>query len=130
MSGPSRVRDYKDLIVWQRSLELSGVCHEIVSSMPRGERGELGSQIRRAAISVPANIAEGHSRPGRGEYLNFLGIAYASLKEVECHLYILERLGHRSAAITRALSLSDECSRMLTVLRRRLSERDAVYPQR
>ena len=85
----------------------------------------MASQIRRASTSIPANIAEGHSRPGRGEFLHFLGISYSSLKELECHLYILERLGHRSTLLSRALSLCEECSRMLFVLRKRLTQRDA-----
>lgn len=128
MSGPARVRDYKDLIVWQKSLDLAAICHDIVAALPRGERGDLASQIRKSSSSVPANTAEGHSRPGRGEFLSFLGIAHGSLKELECHLLLLERLRHGSAKLSRALSLTQECSRMLATLRRRLAERDADAP--
>jgi len=116
-----KVRDFKDLIVWQRAVELAATCHDLVGSLAGPAKRELASQIRRAASSVAANIVEGHSRPNRGEFLHFLGIARGSLKELESHLLTLERV-HRyhSARLDRALALSDECSRMLTVLRRRL----------
>jgi len=116
-----KVRDFKDLIVWQRAMELSATCQDIVNSLGGPARRELASQIRRAASSVTANIVEGHSRPNRGEFLHFLGIARGSLKELESHLLTLERVHrHHSARLNRALALSDECSRMLTVMRRRL----------
>ena len=117
------VRDYKDLVLWQRAMELSAVCHDLTSLLTGPARREFASQIRRAANSVTANIAEGHSRPGRGEFLNFLGIARASLKELESHLLTLEHLGYyRGQRLDQSLSLADECSRMLTVLRRRLHD--------
>ena len=118
-----RIRDYKDLIVWQRAMELAETCHDIVALLPHGAKRDLASQIRRAANSITANIAEGHSRPSRHEYLNFIGIARASLKELESHLLTLERIGRaRGPRMNRALALTDECSRMLTALRRRLTE--------
>jgi four helix bundle protein len=116
-----KVRDFKDLIVWQRAMELSATCHDLVGSLAGPAKRELASQIRRAAGSVTANIVEGHSRPNRGEFLHFLGIARGSLKELESHLLTLERVHrHHSPRLNRALALSDECSRMLTVMRRRL----------
>ena len=119
----NRIRDYKDLIVRQRAMELAETCHDIVALLPHGAKRDLASQIRRAANSITANTAEGHSRPSRHEYLNFIGIARASLKELESHLLILERIsGARGPRINRALALTDECSRMLSVLRRRLTE--------
>ena len=118
------IRDYKDLIVWQRAGELEVCCSEIVSRLAGPAKREVGPQIRRAANSVGANIAEGHSRPGRGEYLQFIGYARASVKELESHLLSLERLGHATGPrIDRALALCEECSKMLAVLRRRLVER-------
>ena len=119
----NRIRDYKDLIVWQRAMELAETCHDIVALLPHGAKRDLASQIRRAAHSITANIAEGHSRPSRHEYLNYIGIARASLKELESHLLTLKRIGRaKGARLVHALDLADECSRMLTVLRRRLSE--------
>ena len=120
------IRDYKDLMVWQRAGELEVCCDDILSRLSGPAKREIGAQVRRAANSIGANIAEGHSRPGRGEFLQFIGYARASLKEVESHLLSLERLGHASGPrLNRALALCDECSRMLTVLRRRLRERDS-----
>jgi four helix bundle protein len=119
----NRIRDYKDLIVRQRAMELAETCHDIVALLPYGAKRDLASQIRRAANSITANIAEGHSRPSRHEYLNYIGIARASLKELESHLLTLQRIGRaKGARLVHALDLADECSRMLTVLRRRLSE--------
>jgi four helix bundle protein len=116
-------RDFRDLIVWQRACELEACCAEVLARVTGPGRRELAPQIRRAANSIVANIAEGHSRPRRGEFLQFLGFARASLKELESHLLSLERLGYaRGPRLNRALALSDECSRMLTVMRRRLIE--------
>lgn len=120
----SSIRDYKDLLVWQRAGELEVCCADLLARLVGPAKRELGPQIRRAASSVGANIAEGHSRPHLGEYLQFLGFARASLKELESHLLSMERLGYsRGPRLNRALALCDECSRMLTVLRRRLESR-------
>ena len=120
------IRDYKDLIVWQRAGQLEVCCAEILARLTGPAKRELGPQIRRAANSIGANIAEGHSRPGRGEYLQYVGYARGSVKELESHLLSLERLGHASGPrLNRALALCEECSKMLTVLRQRLLERDA-----
>ena len=118
-----QTRDFKDLIVWQRSIELSKVCYDIVRSAPRQAVRGLGPQLVDAADSVGANIAEGHGRSTRQDYLRFLGVAHASLREVESHLLNLERArGVRGPRINLALSLCVECGKMLTVLRRRLGE--------
>ena len=87
-------RDYRDLIVWQRGQELVREAYGVARHLPVEERFELGSQIRRSATSVTGNIAEGHSRPTRRDFLRFLGIAYASLKELESHLLTAERVGY------------------------------------
>ncbi len=114
-------RDFKDLVLWQRAMELAAECHDITALLAGPARRELSNQIRRAANSVTANIVEGHARPGRGEFLHFLGIARGSLKELESHLLTLEHLGfYRGPRLNRALALSEECSKMLTVMRQRL----------
>jgi four helix bundle protein len=117
------VRDYRDLIVWQRARELTGLAYTIARGLPSEERFELASQIRRASVSVPANIAEGHSRRHRSEFLQFLSIAYASLKELESHLLTAEAAGYVSRdRLADALAASAEVSRMLVAMRRSLGD--------
>ncbi|HEY3269230.1 MAG TPA: four helix bundle protein [Armatimonadota bacterium] len=86
------VRNYADLDVWQVSMEFVEACYAVTRAMPADERYGLCSPLRRAAVSVPANIAEGHARRRTREYLHHLDIAYGSLAETETHLRIAERL--------------------------------------
>ena len=83
MAGNSSVISYRDLIVWQRGMALAAACYRKTRSFPRTEIYGITSQIRRAATSVPSNIAEGNGRETTGAYINFLRIAQGSLKETE-----------------------------------------------
>jgi four helix bundle protein len=115
------IRDYRDLVVWQRAMQLAEASHALACSFPRTGTSGLGDQLRRAAMSIPANIAEGNGRRHRGDYLRHLGVARGSLMEVQTHLELARRLDFADPiGVQRALSLCDEISRMLTVLRRRL----------
>ena len=115
------IRDFRDLIVWQRAMQLVEASHALASSFPRTGTSGLADQLRRATMSIPANIAEGHGRRHRAEYLRYLGVARGSLMEAQTHLELAKRLDFAdSTRIQGALSLCDEISRMLTVLRRRL----------
>jgi four helix bundle protein len=87
------INSYKDLVVWQRAMDLAVATYVLTKSWPKEELYGLTSQIRRSAISVPANIAEGYGRDNRGSYQQFLRIAQGSLKEFETHLQIAERIG-------------------------------------
>src|SRR3982750_3388 len=87
-----RLRDHRDLKVWQIALDLVVESSRLGELLPPRERYGLAAQIRRAATSVPANIAEGHGRLLRGEYLHHLSIARGSLKELEIHFAVAERL--------------------------------------
>ena len=119
--GAMPVRSYRDLIVWQRSMELVEETYALCSRLPLSERMVLGDQMRRAVVSVAANIAEGHSRAHRKEFLHLLSIAKGSLMELEAHLLIAERVRFLSIGEIRpALSLLDEVSRMLNAMRSRL----------
>ena len=71
-----RIRSYRDLEVWRRAMELARLCYEATAEFPKREVYGLASQIRRAAVSIPSNIAEGHSRRSRLAYLNHLSILY------------------------------------------------------
>jgi len=86
-----RVRSFKDLRVWQQAMILVDACYAMTRRFPSDERFGLVSQIRRAAVSVPTNIAEGHGRTGVGEYLRFLSVTRGSLRELETLLLISGR---------------------------------------
>ena len=111
------VKSYQDLIVWQKSMDLVVVCYRIAQSFPKEEIFGLTSQLKRSVVSIPANIAEGHGRLTRGEYINFLGIAQGSLRETETHLLIAKRLNFtRDEQLQPAISLIEEIGKMLTNL--------------
>lgn len=92
------IRSYRELEVWQKSIDLVVECYRISESYPKAELYGLTSQLRRAAVSVPANIAEGQGRSHTKEFLNHLSIAYGSLMEVETHLQIAARLNYLDTA--------------------------------
>lgn len=82
-SNTARIRSYKDLIVWQKSVKLVSAIYQLTRKFPRFEQFGLASQMQRAAVSIPANIAEGYGRNTKNEYANFLRIAHGSLTELE-----------------------------------------------
>jgi len=112
------INSYRDLTVWTRALALVEAVYRLTGQFPPDERFGIVSQLRRAATSVPANIAEGYGRATRGEYLNHLSIARGSVNEVEALLHVSARLGmitpDGSAVV---LGYVDELQRMLTRLR-------------
>jgi four helix bundle protein len=87
------IQSYRDLRVWQKAMELGELCYRGTQGFPREELYGAVIQIRRAAASVPANIAEGYGRESRGEYIQFLRIAQGSLKELETHILLSQRAG-------------------------------------
>ncbi|MDQ1155260.1 four helix bundle protein [Brevundimonas sp. SORGH_AS_0993] len=129
MSGEWRVasgevRHYRDLLVWQKALTWVELVYADSRSWPSDERFGLISQVRRAAVSVPSNIAEGCARRSTPEFLRFLSIARGSLAEVETQLILAQRLAYiEEAALTRLLEAADEISRMLSGLISKLEER-------
>ncbi len=112
--GAKRVESYRDLIVWQKSMDLVVKSYELAKRLPSNETYGLASQIQRAAVSVPANIAEGYGRHHLGDYLHHLSIANGSLKELETHLLVAQRLSFlREDQIEPALQLASEAGRIL-----------------
>jgi len=87
------MQSYKELIVWQKGIKLVTEIYRTTEKFPKTESFGLTSQIRRAAVSIPANIAEGYSRKHRPEYIQFLRIAFGSGAELETHLIIATNLG-------------------------------------
>ncbi|MGZ3283496.1 MAG: four helix bundle protein [Xanthobacteraceae bacterium] len=92
MSGPA-ITSYRDLRVWQDAMSLAESCYRLSRGFPREEMFGLTSQIRRASASIPANIAEGHGRENTRSFIQYLRIAQGSLKELETHLLLAERVG-------------------------------------
>ena len=115
---------YRDLRVWQEAMNLTEQCYRLVRNLPPDELYGLSSQIRRAAVSIPANIAEGYGRAHRREYLQFLSVSQGSLKELETHLLLCERLDLCAAeAVDKILQKADQLGRMLGGLQRALQQR-------
>ncbi len=85
------IRSYQDLQVWQEGMNLAEACYQLTNAFPKEELYGMTSQIRRAAASIPANVAEGYGREYRAEYIQFLRIAQGSLKELETHLLLSAR---------------------------------------
>ena len=105
----NKVKSYKDLIVWQKSMDLVIEIYKLVKKLPKEETYSLSDQMRRAVVSIPSNIAEGYTRKSTNEYLNFLSIANGSRTELETQLLICERIKYLSEADTeKAFVLIDE----------------------
>lgn len=126
---PSQIKSYRDLLVWQKAIDLVVEAYRATAQFPKTETYGLISQIRRAASSIPANIAEGYGRGSRRDYAQFLFIAQGSLKELETHLIVAEKLSY----LTRSqrehlLSQTDELGRMLGSLIRKLKLSAAATP--
>lgn len=91
---PDGVGGFQRLAAWQKSMDLVEAIYRETSNWPREETYGLVSQVRRAAISIPSNIAEGHGRSGAREYAHHVSIAYGSLSELETQILIAQRLGY------------------------------------
>jgi len=114
-------KHYKDLIVWNRAIELVVDVYGLAGSLPSSERFGLASQLRRACVSIPSNIAEGHERRSRKDYRRFLLLALGSLAELETQLVICERLELLSSKqMLSARRLADEVGRMLRATEQKL----------
>ena len=118
------IRSYRDLRVWQSAMDLVEQIYRLTEGFPRHETYGLASQMQRAAVSIPANIAEGHERHHGREYLQHLAIAQASIAELETHVEIAWRLRYvTEEQLAGALELSDAVGRQLRALRKSLAQR-------
>ena len=108
---------YRNLILWQKSMDLVVEVYKLIRLLPKEETFALGSQMRRSAISIPSNIAEGQARNSDKEFTRFLSIAQESKAEIETQLEICTRLGYLNTDQTaNAMSISDEIGKMLNVM--------------
>ena len=111
------IKDFKDLTVWQKSMDLVEEVYKLVKLLPSDETFGLASQMRRSVVSIPSNIAEGQSRHTTKEFLNFLSIANGSKSELKTQLQICVRLGYISCEKAKnAILLCEEVSKMLYAL--------------
>lgn len=116
------IQSYRDMIVWQKAMDLCVEIYRLTNQFPKAELYALTNQIRRAAVSIPSNIAEGQARKSTAEFLNFLSIAKGSLAEMETQLTLAVRLGYLLPAhVQIAEQLSSEVRKMLSGLVTKLS---------
>ncbi|MBI4368093.1 MAG: four helix bundle protein [Candidatus Omnitrophica bacterium] len=119
------IKNYKDLGVWQKAMDLVADCYEASKKFPNREAFGLVTQIQRSAVSVPANVAEGHARQHTKEFLQHLSIACGSLAELETHLEIAARLCYLDDhSLRQLLGKTSEIGKMLNGLRRALQNKD------
>jgi four helix bundle protein len=121
----SRIRSHRDLLVWQKAMDLADMTYEATDRFPSKEEYRLVSQLVRAAVSVPANIAEGSTRATSRDFAHFLNIAKASIAELDTEIEVARRRGYVTEPEAEELfGLMDELSRMITSLRTRVMSRN------
>jgi four helix bundle protein len=115
------VQSHRELIIWQRAIQLCVAVYEVTRSFPRDEIYGLTNQLRRASVSIPSNIAEGYGRLSREQYRHFLGIAQGSNLELQTQLVIAKELGYvAESAAGKVEAVSYEVGKMLTALLKKL----------
>ncbi len=118
------VDSYRDLVAWQKAMDLSVECYAITKQFPREELFGLASQIRRSSSALAANIAEGHGRETPGAFVQFLRVAQGSLKELETHLILSARVDYLDQNVERQLlERCDELGKIVRGLIRSLQRR-------
>jgi four helix bundle protein len=124
MSDEPRIKSYRDLRIWQDSMALAEAMYKLTRAFPKQEMFGLTAQIRRSSASIPANIAEGHGRENTQSFIQYLRIAQGSLKELETHLMLAERVevvGKKQ--IEGPLQACEAIGKMLRLLIRSLQEK-------
>ena len=116
------IKDFKDLFLWQRAMDLVVEVYDLVKKLPKEELFALSDHIRRAVISIPSNIAEGQGRNSSKEFIHFLSIAKGSKAELETQLLLCVRINYlKELEIEKAMSLVEEVGKMLHSLQKRLT---------
>ncbi|TRU08217.1 MAG: four helix bundle protein [Microcystis sp. Msp_OC_L_20101000_S702] len=120
----SKIQSYRDLRVWQEAVNLAESCYRLTKTFPKEELYGMTTQIRRASVSIAANIAEGYGRKTRGEYIQFLYIAQGSLKELENHWLISQRVELASSqSVNPILNQCESVGQLLLTLIRSLENK-------
>jgi len=124
------IRDFTELRVWQKGMQLTSAIYAATRTFPRDEQFGLTSQLRRCAVSVPSNIAEGHSRNQHGEFLRFLLIARGSLGEMKTQLWVAHNEGMLDDATTQKLvNDASELMKQVSALHSALEKRGKKPPK-
>jgi four helix bundle protein len=124
----ARIQSFRDLLVWQRAMEMTIVIYRLTQGFPREEAYGLTGQLRRSAVSIPSNIAEGQGRLNTGEFKQFLGIARGSNCELQTQLEIARSLGMRdSELLDEAEDLSHEIGKMIFTILGKLKTGTVVH---
>ncbi len=117
-------KSYRDLEVWQRSMQLAKRIYQVTRSFPNDERFGLTNQLRRASVSIPSNLAEGHARFGSGEFSRFISIAMGSVAEIETQILLSTELGYLRTELSSELMADLETiGKMLRGLAKAISKR-------
>lgn len=124
MADTPLIRNYRDLAVWQKGMDIALAVYKVTKSFPDDERFGLTSQLRRASVSVPANIAEGQARSSTKDYLRYTSIAIGSLAEVATFIELAGRLNYGDIAeLRRIFEMTTEERKMLRALQKSLRRR-------
>jgi four helix bundle protein len=119
----NKITSYRDLLVWQRAMELVAECYRLTQRFPRNEEFGLKAQMRRAAVSSPSNIAEGHTRHHGKEYAQFLYVALGSLAELDTQMELAERFAYLGSDDMKQFSICcGELRKMLYGLRNAINQ--------
>ena len=120
-------QSFKDLVVWQKAVELTVDTYKLTSRFPESERFGLTNQMRRASVSIASNIAEGYGRATKGEYVQFLGHARGSCSELETQIVIAKKLGYGAPpSLESTESLCDDVGRHLGALIKSIRSKQAL----
>lgn len=116
------VKNYKELLVWQKSMDAVKMLYSLVKRLPKEELFALSDQMRRSAVSIPSNIAEGQQRKSNAEFSRFIDIAQGSRAELETQLLICVSVGYfQQADIDELIVVLDEVNKMLSTLQNRIN---------
>ena len=120
----NEIKSYKDLLIWKKGITIVKLVYQLVKTFPQEEIYALSSQLKRASVSIPSNIAEGYGRNGNKDYLKFLNIAIASLFEMQTQLEIAFNLKYiNETQFKKTFEESREIERMLSSFYKKIKER-------
>ena len=123
------IKSYRDLTVWQKAMDLAVMVYGLCKRLPKEEIYALSDQMRRASVSIPSNIAEGHARKSSREYLQFVSVALGSNAELQTQITLCRRLGYISSETeNKIMELSAEINRMLHAIKANLSQKVDTSP--